>query len=548
MPGTHEQVGTSATLGTNSMVIGTIMASASITSSAGVVVNGQLLALNGAVTLISDVVTLPALCTVSSAAAAVNPLPISLGAAASFAILAGSAITSTGSSTVKGNVGLSPGSAITGFPPAAITGGAQHINDVTAAAAIAALTTAYIVAAGLPSAVTVASDLGGLTLSQGVYSSATSLALTGTLTLSGNFASVFVFQIRTTLVLSGGAAVVLVGGVQPCNVFFQVGCLVSCNLRSGPYWPHQSVSLSAVYTYLQVGSSATLGASSTLVGTVMAYTSITVNAGAVVSGALLAVHGTVTLIDDMVMAPLICVTSSSSAATNPLPISLGAAAAYAILASSAISSTGSSTVKGDMGLSPGTAVSGFPPATLAHDSVPHIADVAAAHARAALGMARSIALSMLSSATISGDVGGLTLTSGVYSSTSSLAITGTLTLTGTASSVFIFIIGSTLTTAANSSVFITSPVQPCNVFFVVGSSATIGADSFFVGAIMAYASISVGAGAHVNGQLLAANGAVTLINDAIQLPMSCVSANAAPSPLPVVLDAMVNVSGTLETN
>ena len=440
MPGTHEQVGTSATLGTNSMVIGTIMASASITSSAGVVVNGQLLALNGAVTLISDVVTLPALCTVSSAAAAVNPLPISLGAAASFAILAGSAITSTGSSTVKGNVGLSPGSAITGFPPAAITGGAQHINDVTAAAAIAALTTAYIVAAGLPSAVTVASDLGGLTLSQGVYSSATSLALTGTLTLRGTSSSVFVFQAGSTLVTATASSIVLVGGVQPCNVFFVVG------------------------------SSATIGASSTFVGTVMAYASISVNGGATITGQLLATIGAVTLIGDAVSAPALCTTSTAAAAVNPLPASLGAAASYAVFAGTTVTSTGSppSSLTGNLGVYPGSSITGFPPSLVS--GAQHINDTAAAAAAASLTTAYGVAMGLTSAVSVAGDLGGLTLTSGVYSSSSSLAITGTLTLSGTASSVFVFQMVSTLVLANGASIALTGGAQACNVVFVVRRS------------------------------------------------------------------------------
>ena len=219
---TLAQVGSSATLGTTSTLAGTVLAYTSITANAGAVINGQLLALNGAVTLISDVVTLPALCTVSSAAAAVNPLPISLGAAASFAVLASSAFTNTGDSTITGNLGVSPGTAVSGSPPAILIGGTVHVADAVSIAGRNALYNAINSVSNLMSSTTVAGDVGGLTLTSGVYTSDSSLAITGILTLHGTANSVFVFQVGTSFIMATGSAIILTGGAQACNTFWQV--------------------------------------------------------------------------------------------------------------------------------------------------------------------------------------------------------------------------------------------------------------------------------------------------------------------------------------
>jgi hypothetical protein len=211
---------------------------------------------------------------VSPASAQSAQAPVGLGTAGSFAVLAGSTVTNTGPSVISGDVGVSPGSAITGFPPGIVVNGVFHAADAVAAQAQADLTTAYNDAAGRSPVTAVGPELGGLTLAPGVYGGGT-LELTGTLTLDaeGDPEAVFIFQAASTLITASSSSVDLINGADPCNVFWQVG------------------------------SSATLGTDSDFVGTVMALTSITAETGATVEGRLLARNGAVTLDTNRITRP-----------------------------------------------------------------------------------------------------------------------------------------------------------------------------------------------------------------------------------------------------
>jgi hypothetical protein len=147
----------------------------------------------------------------------------------------------------------------------------------------------------------------------------------------------------------------------------------------------------------------------------------------------------------------------------------------------------------------------------------HATDAVALQAQSDLTTAYDDAAGRSPAAAVSADLGGSTLTQGVYNSASSLGLTGTLTLDaeGDANAVFIFQAGSTLTTASGSHVNLVNGAQPCNVFWQVGSSATLGTGSVFTGNVLALTSISVTDGVTVAGRLLARNGAVTLINDRV---------------------------------
>src|SRR4051812_14920218 len=147
-----------------------------------------------------------------ASAAAAQP-PVGLGTADSYAVLAGSAVTKTGPSTLNGDLGLSPGTSVTGFPPGTVNG-AEHVADAAAAQAQADTTTAYNDAAGRTPASSVAADLGNQTLAPGVYKSGSSLGLTGTLTLDGknNADSVFIFQAGSSLTTATGSRVKLING------------------------------------------------------------------------------------------------------------------------------------------------------------------------------------------------------------------------------------------------------------------------------------------------------------------------------------------------
>ncbi len=188
---------------------------------------------------------------------------------------------------------------------------------------------------------------------------------------------------------------------------------------------------------------------------------------------------------------------------------------FSVLAGSTVTNTGSTVVSGDVGVSPGTAVTGFPPG-LASGAI-HKADGAAAQAQSALATGYNDAAGRSGGTSVSGDLVGRTFTAGVYKSTSSLALSGDVTLDaqGKPDAVFIFQIASTLTTGSGSRVVLANGAKACNVFWQVGSSATLGTFSEFKGSIMALTSITITTGVNLEGRALARNGSVTLDSDVI---------------------------------
>jgi len=204
-------------------------------------------------------------------------------------------------------------------------------------------------------------------------------------------------------------------------------------------------------------------------------------------------------------------------------VNLGTAAPFAVLGGSGASScAGVSSVAGNVGVSPGGTISGFPvPCVIAApgDGVVHLNDSAAATAQADMTAANTSLSSLACTMDLSGqDLGGKSLAPGVYCFTSSAQLTGAVTLTGPSTGLWIFRISSTLTTATGSSVGLSGGAQAANVFWQVGTSATIGAtNNSFQGNILANASITLGAGTSLTGRALAK---VTVIMDtnAVILP------------------------------
>jgi len=194
---------------------------------------------------------------------------VALAGASNFAILAGSAVSNTGATTITGDLGLSPGTSIVGFPPGILTG-TEHINDATANQAKTDLTSAYNDAVGRVATdiVTLSGNIGGLTLTPGLYKSTSSLAISsGDLTFDakGNPNAVFIIQIASTLTTTSGRKVILSGGASASNIFWQVG------------------------------SSATFGTTSVMKGTILAMQSITFNTGASLDGRGLTRTGGITM-------------------------------------------------------------------------------------------------------------------------------------------------------------------------------------------------------------------------------------------------------------
>jgi uncharacterized repeat protein (TIGR01451 family) len=208
------------------------------------------------------------------------------------------------------------------------------------------------------------------------------------------------------------------------------------------------------------------------------------------------------------MAVLIGVPSSASAATAPVP--MGTAANFAVLAGSTITNTGPTIINGNLGLSPGTVVTGFPPGQVNGNM--DVADSVAAAAQTDLTAAYNNAAARTPTATVSSELGGTTVTPGVYDSAAgTFALTGTLTLDaqGDPNAVFIFQAASTLITAAASNISLINGAHASNVFWVVGSVATLGSNSTLQGTLMALSSITLTTGANVDGRVLARDGAIT---------------------------------------
>jgi hypothetical protein len=192
------------------------------------------------------------------------------------------------------------------------------------------------------------------------------------------------------------------------------------------------------------------------------------------------------------------------------PVDLGTAGTYSVLGGQTVTNTGFTVLSDNVGVSPGTAITGFPPGVALGDA--HSADAHALQAQSDLTIAYNDAAGQAPDESISGDLAGLTLEPGVYNASSSIGLTGTVTLDaqGDPDAVFIFQVGSTLTTASASTVALLNDAQACNVFWQIGSSATLGTNTTFVGTIMALTSISVTTGTTVDGRALARNGSVTL--------------------------------------
>ena len=214
-------------------------------------------------------------------------------------------------------------------------------------------------------------------------------------------------------------------------------------------------------------------------------------------------------------------TTAAVACQTPVP-PLGSAANFKVLAGSTVTNSGPTTIAGgDLGLSPGSAVTGFPPGTLIPPAVMHVADPTAAQAQLDLTTAYTYTAGLPGAAVLPGDMSGLTFTPGLYKTSSTVMLSAgnvTLDALGDANAVFIFQIGSTLTTIGSTQVVLAGGAQAKNVFWQVGSSATLGTNSIFQGAIMALQSITLDTGATLHGRALARNGAVTLDSNTIDDP------------------------------
>jgi hypothetical protein len=223
---------------------------------------------------------------------------------------------------------------------------------------------------------------------------------------------------------------------------------------------------------------------------------------------------------------LAIVTLLFASASASAQVDLGTAQDFGVLGGSTVTNTGATVVTGDLGVSPGTAITGFPPGLVV--GTIHVADAVAIQAQADANAAFNQISGLASGVDLTGqDLGGLTLVPGVYTFSSSAQLTGDLTLDaqGSGTAEFIFQIGTTLTTASASTVALINGGGDCNVYWQVGSSATLGTSSTFLGNVLASASITVTTSTDVTGRLLALNGAVTL--DTNDITSTCCDIDAS---------------------
>jgi hypothetical protein len=487
----------------------------------------------------------------------------SLGTAGTYSVLAGTGVVNTLATTISGDLGVSPSSSITGFPPGTVSGTINAANSA-AAGAQSDLVDAYNDAAGRLPVREFTGDQNGQTFDAGTYHTTAAFALTGTMTLDGQGDpnSLFIFQVGAALNTAATSHMTLINGAQAAHVFWQVA-----------------------------GAAGT-GAASSFAGTIMAAGAITLGAGTQLIGRALA-YGTITLADNTVrfttalppviaiggggavetknVAPTITGTSSAPPATtvtaniagqaltgtvnpdgswsviaaplsagdhtltatvrdqagnaasatqtltieiNPTPVQLNNAGTYSVLAGTNVVGTGTSSLSGDLGVSPGTSVTGFPPGTVA--GTMHDGDAQAAQAETDLVAAYNDAASRTPSSEFSGDQNGRSFHEGVHHTAAAFALTGTLTLDaqGDPNAVFIIQVGAALNTAAASHIALTNGAQASHVFWQVAGAAGTGATSSFAGTIMAAGAITLGDSSQLTGQALS-YGTITLANNTI---------------------------------
>lgn len=462
----------------------------------------------------------------------VNGQTVNLGSASSYAIIAYATITSTGPSSVVGEMGLSPGTSITGFPPATCSGAQQAANGA-AAAALADANTAYTAAKGLPCSNTLtAVEMAGLTLAPGVYCLPPTASITGVLTLSGPAGSSWVFQLATVLTVANGASINIIGGANECNVVWAIG-------------------------------SATVGTTAALQGTFLSYAAITFATGATISGRLVSSTAAVTLESNTVDTSACSSSAASSLVDERLGtshllvpgqqlrltvnntgvqaifdkslvatiVSLGSAQTYAVLAASTITNTGPSTITGNVGLA-GTSLTGAPTV----NGVTNINNAAATTAIADALTAFTALNALPCTVTLANaQLGGLTLTPGVYCfGAANVLITGNLVLNAqnNAAASFVFRVAGVLAVSSGSTVALINGGSLCNVFWAI-TSGSLSTTAAMIGTVLAQQGFTLATGATLNGRALAITTAVTLESNTIDVsacttaPVTTVAIQAA---------------------
>ncbi len=321
-------------------------------------------------------------------------------------------------------------------------------------------------------------------------------------------------------------------------VAFMAGCGKSSNPTSNPDTPTPTNGILIATSTRTATSTATQTTTGTLVSNTSTYTS-TATASSTVTNTITPAQptststSTQTVTNSQTNTVTNTVTnsqtnSSTSTATNTMTVTqtpqtaqvavnLNSAASFAVLASTGITASGNPTICGNMGISPGSSVTG----SVIYSCLGSlITGSIAGTGQTDLTTAYNDAAGRSNGAAISGDLGGLTIYPGLYNTASAIRITGDLTLDaqGNTSAIFIFQIGTTLTTATTGNITLANGANPANVFWQVGSSCSLGAGSTFSGTIMAHTLIAFGTGATLNGRALSETGEVTMLTNSVTNP------------------------------
>jgi hypothetical protein len=408
------------------------------------------------------------LCGALSALGSAGP---SLGDAELFAILAGSTVAATlVDSVIFGHVGVAPGPMDPVDPLPGIPGLATlmpsyrtHVNDAAAIAAQVSALDLYTTLKGIPGATTLSAALGGRTLNPGVYACPTTAGIVAGQTLTLDGAGLYIFQIGTALTTATLSKVVLINGASADQIFWQCGTAVTLGGR-------------LFYGNVVAGTAITVDGTADVYGRLFAPTSV----GTVT----LAGSNTINGVDDPGADPALC-----------------AAESFAVLGGTAVLATLPGTsVHGDLGVSAGTVLPGFPTVVAPYGE--HANDAKAIAAQVSASALKANLLGTRDAVVLGHDLGGLTLNPGVYTclTTAGIAAGGTLTLDG--DGFYIFQIGTTLTTAGLSNVILMNGATSNKIFWQCGTTASFSGEIFY-GTVVSGITITLAANADLDGRLLA---------------------------------------------